>query len=386
MTSATMANDGQPLSKRQKLWSWLADSLTQQQRFSDYFEPLMQMLQPNWSSVSYRAQVLTVRSESDDVFSLVIRPKQSGFRRRWASFRAGQHVELSVEKDGVRTSRTFSISSSPDYFRKTGLIELTIRVQEQGAITPWLKQHFAQGGLANISSAYGDFVLSSADEEKPLLMIAGGSGITPFRSMLLEMQAMNSQREVHLLYYARNGEEFLFPQEFLRIQKEMPDVRISLMDSSQTGFIQSEHLSRCDFEFSDPQLQVMICGPTPMIKAARDVVANAGVTPEQIFFEYFGAAPIDQIEAVEGKQTISCERSDIQLQHDGDNPQSLLTMAEQAGLKPVSGCRIGVCHQCICKKQSGVVYNTKTERYSDTGNEDIQLCVSVAVTDLALDL
>ena len=67
-------------------------------------------------------------------------------------------------------------------------------------------------------------------------------------------------------------------------------------------------------------------------------------------------------------------------------PQTLLDLAEQEGLKPVSGCRIGVCHQCICNKKQGRVYNTKTKQYSDTGAEEIQLCLSVPVGHVELEL
>ena len=83
---------------------------------------------------------------------------------------------------------------------------------------------------------------------------------------------------------------------------------------------------------------------------------------------------------------VAFKRSAINADVAAQPAQTLLDVAEQAGLKPVSGCRIGVCHQCICKKESGVVFNTKTGTYSDTGSEDIQLCISVAASDLILDL
>ncbi|MFC3679456.1 flavin reductase family protein [Bacterioplanoides pacificum] len=367
----------------QQAWRWFAESLTQQPRFSDYLEPLVQLLTPNWSSVYSRADVLTLRHETDDVFTLVLRPDKS-----WAArgFRAGQHVELICEKDGVRAHRTFSISSSPYYLRQTGLFELTIRVQQQGAITPWLRQQFSQGGLVNISAPFGDFVLSPADNGRPLLMIAGGSGITPFRSMLAEMQALAGQRQVHLLYYARDAQQWLFRQEFERLTQQLPQFSLTLMNDAEHGLLQAGHLQQLPLDLNEPQWQLMICGPTPMIQLARQLLRDAGVDDARVDYEYFGAAPIDQVAGLEGQQHISCVRSDTQLTSNAEQPQSLLDLAEQAGLKPLSGCRIGVCHQCICKKQSGVVYNTKTGQTSDSGPQEIQLCVSVPVTDVALDL
>ena len=384
----TTYSDGQE-GRMEKAWQWLAQSLTQEKYFGDYFEPLMQLLTPNWSSVYSRARILTLRNETDDVFTLVIRP-QAAWRKQ--GFVAGQHLELITEKAGVRNHRTFSISSSPDYLRKTGLIELTIKVQPEGRITPWLKNQFAGGGKVNISAPFGDFAMPGADA--PVLMIAGGSGITPFRSMLAQAQALTEAQPQaqpqaqprHLMVYARNAEHFLFRREFERMSKELPGFSLTLMNSEEVGFMQAGHLQQLPLDITQPSLQVLICGPTPMIQLARQRVSDAGVAESRIHFEYFGAAPIDQVAGAEGQQHISCLRSDKQLTSAAEQPQSLLDLAEQAGLSPVSGCRIGVCHQCICKKQSGVVYNTKTGQTSDTGPQEIQLCVSVAVTDVALDL
>ena len=70
----------------------------------------------------------------------------------------------------------------------------------------------------------------------------------------------------------------------------------------------------------------------------------------------------------------------------GTVKKTLLELAEEEGLTPVSGCRQGICHQCICKKKQGRVYNTKTQEYSDSGPEEIQLCLSVPVGTVELEL
>jgi stearoyl-CoA 9-desaturase NADPH oxidoreductase len=356
---------------------WLASSLTQHDHFSAYFEPLIQLFLPHWSTAGWRARVLEVRTELEDVYSLVLRPAKG-----WAGFQAGQYVEISAEQDGRRVSRIFSISSSPAYFARTGLIELTIRVQDQGRITPWLRQHFAGGGLVTLSAAQGDFIASQS--AAPLLLIAGGSGITPFRSLLQQLQREGSARPVQLLYFARHAQHFLFREEFDRLLLDMPQFSLTLLNNEDHGFISAEHIREyCpDFSVRD----IMICGPTPMIQAARAVLAELDVDPAQIRFEYFGAAPIDMQRANASDTLVAFKRSAINADVAAEPAQTLLDVAEQAGLKPVSGCRIGVCHQCICKKESGVVFNTKTGTYSDTGSEDIQLCISVAASDLILDL
>ena len=228
-------------------------------------------------------------------------------------------------------------------------------------------------------------MLANADADKKLF-IAGGSGITPFRSML-QQQALNplsvkTSQNIHLLYYSRNDQEIAFQQELISLQQEHPGISITFIDSSAEGFICAEHLLKYCTDVH--QRTAYICGPSPMIQQARNVLAELGLSNDNVHFEYFGAAPIE----IENNQqgVVHFETSKKLLLTEKNNTQTLLEHAEAQGLSPVSGCRIGVCHQCICKKKSGVVFNTRTNKYSDTGSEEIQLCISVAQGDVVLDL
>jgi len=381
----------------QKAWSWFSQALTQHSSFSGYFQPLIQMIVPQWTTDAYRAQVVEIRDEMADMYTLVLKPQTGLIDRQWPAFVAGQFIELMVEKDGARTLRCFSISSSPAYYQKTGLIELSIRIQQQGRITPWIRQQLEPGSLVNISQAQGDFVLPEAmlysQKTEKLLLIAGGSGITPFRSMLqqqvMQQQAINKsmsesspQLDIHLLYYSRDDQQVAFQQELEQLQHDYQNLTISFVDSEKEGFINSQHLQSFCADYA--QRTAFICGPSPMIQQARKVLAELDVANDKINFEFFGAAPIEIENSEQG--VVLFQASEKTLVSEKDKTNTLLEQAEEMGIKPVSGCRIGVCHQCICKKKSGVVFNTRTQEYSDTGSEEIQLCISVAQGDVVLDL
>jgi len=400
----------------QKGWTWFSQALTQHDTFQSYFQPLIQVLAPQWSTDAYRAQVISLRDEMDDMFTLVLKPKTGLIDRDWPAFQAGQFIELMVEKEGARILRCFSISSSPFYYEQTGLLELSIRIQQKGRITPWIREQLKVGSLVNISAAQGDFVLSNKSLSKQalvkhylheagssnaifpnavksqkivdnqvadkLLFIAGGSGITPFRSMMQQLSSYENTVDIQLLYYSRDNQHILFQQEFEQLAKENDNLNITFIDSENDGFICTEHVQAyC----SDYFLRTaFICGPSPMIQQARRVLAELDIVKDKIIFEFFGAAPIEIESNAQGAvlfqssdKTIICEEGSI---------RTLLEQAEGAGISPVSGCRIGVCHQCICKKKSGIVFNTRTQEYSDTGSEEIQLCISVAQGDVVLDL
>ena len=368
---------GQSTSTLARTHKWLAQSLTQENQISAYFEPLIQMVAPGWSTDGTRSKVIQVRSETADVYTLVIRPGKS-----WKGFKAGQHLQISAEQNGTRQTRFFSVSSSPAYFKRTGLIEMSIRVQQDGKVTPWLREAFASGGICLLSEAQGDFTMPSTN--KPVLMIAGGSGITPFRSMLNEMAATGDSRPVHLLFYVRDEANALFREEFEAIAAQHSNITITYMNGAEVGPFSSEHLKTHCPDFMEHK--VLICGPTPMIQLVRDVVSSEGLANTDIMFEYFGAAPIELDRSNVKDAYVSFERGGVSAFSNADKPESLLELAESQGLKPQFGCRIGVCHQCKCTKKSGVVYNTLTGQYSDTGEEEVQLCVTVAVNDVVLDI
>jgi ferredoxin-NADP reductase len=363
-----------------KSWAWLASSIVNNQRFSGYYEPLVQWVLPQWRADRIRSKVSAVITESTDMYSLIIKPG-----KQFKAFLPGQYVELTVVKDGAWMSRYFSISSSPAYFKQTGIIEISIRIQEKGRITPWLKTALTKDSIVNLTQAQGEFVLPKASN--PMLMIGGGSGITPLRSMLQQLTAAENdneyaQRDVSLMFYARSAEHFLFEKELRAMNTAHDWLTVHFIDSEVDGFFSETHLNKyCPTALKH---QVYICGPSPMITAARKELNRAQFSDQQVNYEFFGPEPMEHAET--GSANILFSKAGKQISVAQDNDKTLLTLAEEQNTNPVSGCKIGVCHQCICQKKSGVVYNQKTKQYSDTGQQEIQLCISVPVGDVVLDL
>lgn len=363
----------QSTSTKQK--NWLSQALTNHHSVKAFFEPVVQIIKPNWQANSYQAKVIENRTESDLVYSLVLKPA-----KHWPSFEAGQHIDIQVEINGSRYSRTFSLSHSPEYHTETGLIELTIRKQQHGKVTPWLAANLQAGSTIHLSKARGDFTLPQ--HTTPLLLIAGGSGITPFRSFLHQLATTVADQDVHLIYY-NQAIEPLFATEWLQLHQLMPNLTVSLIDTAQQGVISSKQLTQTCKDFK--QRVAYICGPLGLITTSRDLLLDLGMKDEDVHHELFGPKPINpSIRNQAGQVVFSLSGKTVDTT--ANQTQSLLELAEASNTNPISGCRMGVCHQCKCHKKQGVVYNTLTESYSDTGAEDIQLCISVAVGDVTLDL
>ena len=351
-------------------------SLVNNAHLGSYLEPFLQSVRPYWTTTGHRARVLALRDESNEIFTLVLEPVGS-----WAGFHAGQFVELSLDLDGRRLSRCFSISSSPSHFAQTGRIELTIRIQEQGRVTPKLRSNLKVGQFIGLSDAKGDFQLEQTDS--PLLLIAGGSGITPFRSMLEEMFHQENARDTTLLYYCRAEDSHLFQPLFESLTNKHSNIKIVCLATSSQGRFQFGHLLDYCEDFQDRE--IYLCGPGGLIQLAQSTLTELGVSSEQIHLEHFGPAPVE-IGTIAVDSRVLFSNSSKTIDADSEKPESILTMAEENGLRPNSGCRMGVCGQCRCTKTSGVVYNTRTGLHSDTGTETIQLCISVPVGDVTIQL
>ncbi len=355
-----------------KTKKWFAMSLFNHRQVLGFFEPLIQVFLPNYMANKYRARILKLRNENSEVYSLVLK-----VNKNWKGFKSGQHVELVVEKNGTKLSRIFSISSSPQLFKSKRVIELSIQRQLKGRITEWLPSAVKTGQYVNISAAIGDFTIDNSN--KPVLLIAAGTGITPFRSILANNA---NDRDIHLLYYAK-PEKHLFISELKSIQSLHSNVSITFINSTINGRISENHLSQYCPDFNNRQCY--ICGPSEMIQSTKNLLLSKGLSNQNIYFEYFGSAPIKDI-GIETSGTVSFFKSSIQVLTKNKNKQSLLEMAESADLKPITGCRMGLCHQCVCEKKQGTVYNTLTKTFSDTGKEDVQLCICVPVGDVSINL
>ncbi|WP_041339322.1 flavin reductase family protein [Marinobacter similis] len=128
---------------------------------------------------------------------------------------------------------------------------------------------------------------------------------------------------------------------------------------------------------------VFLCGPQGLMSLAGELLDAQGVSRDRIHSTYFSAPQTDLgCEELGGK--VRFARSNLDVDSSGDAP--LLEIAEAAGLTPQHGCRMGICHQCSCRKTSGTVVNRLTGQSSGPGEDTIQLCISIPQGPVALDI
>jgi len=318
----------------------------------------LELIRPNLTVVDARAEVVAVRHQTPRSVTLTLRPNAA-----FGGFTAGQFLRVGVEIDGVRRTRTFSPASSEH--ARDGRLELTITQRDGGLVTRHLRERVGPGTILHLDArGRGEFVLPD-DRPERLVLISGGSGITPVLSMLRTLAEEGATDRVTFIHYARTREDFLYRAE------------VEALEGVDARFIATREggarLSADDLAGADC---VAVCGPPPLIEAARELA------PGHVLAETF-SPPTVTVAGEHATGTIRFTASGTEAQI---VTGTLLEQAEAAGLTPEYGCRMGICHTCTCRKAAGAVKNIRTGEVSDEDDEDIQLCVSVPVGDVALTL
>jgi stearoyl-CoA 9-desaturase NADPH oxidoreductase len=341
------------------LASPLVDLLTGPHGVDRYTE----LLAPTWTLGDARAKVIAVARQTPRSVTLTLEPNLA-----FQGFRAGQHINLSVEIDGRRRTRCYSPASAEGARH----IELTIGRHDGGLVSNHLFDHARPGMVVGLDSVGGDFTLPAARPRR-VLFVSGGSGITPVMSMLRTMRAEGSDRKIAFVHYARSAAEACYRDEL----RAMRGVRVlhgftrDTAGSDLTGRFGVEHIAAA---MPEPDA-VYVCGPPALVAAVREQFPYAQS-------ESF-VPPVFDLSGEPTGGRVAFADSGVDVTDDG---RPLLEQAESAGLTPESGCRMGICHSCTRRKTRGAVKNLITGVVSGTEEEDVQICVSVPVGDVDLAL
>ncbi|NQZ10794.1 MAG: iron-sulfur cluster-binding domain-containing protein [Algicola sp.] len=358
----------------QRISQWIAQNLFHHQSLSGYAQPLIQWFKPGWRSHAWRAKVVVMQQVKADVIELELEVAGS-----WPSHQAGQHVQLTVEMNGRLTSRVFTIASSEQLAQQQRRIRLVIKQYSRGQFTPKLAEFINTGDWLNISRPMGEFTLpdTASNTTRPVLMIAGGSGITPFIA-LLETHLAKLQQPVSLLYFAKK-DQHLFNEALASMALSHKHFSYQLLVRETDGDI-ANHLDL------DDKPWVMMCGPAALTSSTHKALDAVGHNDDLRIQEQFQPTSQPLQSDCDKPVTIGLKLQGLYQKLTLKKNDNLLSQLEQQGVAVSSGCRMGVCHQCQCVKRSGIVRDTRSGQLSAPGEQLIQLCVSQPLGALELEL
>jgi len=324
-------------------------------------------------------KVLSVVDETPEIRTFRVE-RPAGF-----AFRAGQFLIVRVPAGGREEVRCYSISSAPE---ASGYLEISVR--RQGRASGALHETVRAGGVLAVRGPGGAFVYP-AEPEAPIVLHAGGVGITPIISMLRHATSSEPGRPATLLYTVRTEADVAFRDELALLARRAPGVRVWVALSRGepkpgylTGRIDAGRIAQI---VPDAAKAIhLICGPAPMIASVRESLAGLGVPPERVRFEAFEAAVASAADAAaEGASyELRFERSGLATTV--TEATSLLDAAEGVGVEIESMCRAGNCGTCRTRLLSGTVRDPGTALDADErGKGWVLACVSRARGDCVLD-
>lgn len=211
------------------------------------------------------------------------------------SFRPGQNIRLQVPPYGNNpqpTARNYSIASIPS---DSGHVDIIMRYVPGGVCTTWAFEALQEGDEVTFSGPYGKFALS--DTRRPMIWLAGGSGMGPFWSMLRHMKEMGIDREVFYFFGAVGRDDLMLYSELRQFEAQlpwfffMPALSATATDDAWAGErgLITDVLGRC-LPYR-PDLEAYICGPQKMIDKGLEVLRLHGFQDDSIFCDNFGNIP-----------------------------------------------------------------------------------------------
>jgi ferredoxin-NADP reductase len=226
--------------------------------------------------------VVELLDETPRVRSLVLDPPD------WQGHRAGQHVDIRLTaEDGYQAQRSYSIASAPE----DDHLVLTVERLDDGEVSPYLVDELRPGDELELRGPIGGYFVWEAATGGPLLLVAGGSGVVPFRSMLRHRAAAGSDVPARLLYSSRSLSEVIYHDELEGLGADMRLTLTREQPDGWTGYarrIDAELLAEVAWPVEERPL-VYVCGPTTFVEVAAESLVGLGHDPGRIRTERFGA-------------------------------------------------------------------------------------------------
>ena len=229
----------------------------------------------------FEAAISRVEQLSPSTISLSLR----GEALNRLAFLPGQYVNLQVP--GSAHTRAYSFSSLP----RDGEVSFLIRNVPGGLMSSFLTQLAKAGDAMTLTGPLGSFYLR--DIKRPLLLLAGGTGLAPFTAMLEKIAEQGAPQSVHLIYGVTHDADLVEMDKLEAFAARIPQFTFPACVASESsawpkkGYV-TQHLEPAHLH--DGEVDVYLCGPPPMVEAVSQTLRERGLQPANFFYEKFAAS------------------------------------------------------------------------------------------------
>ncbi len=322
--------------------------------------------------------------QTDDAVSVYLRATDGSA----PSFEPGQFLTVELDVDGERLKRAYSISTSP----LDGEVAITVKRIQGGRASTYVNERVREGDVLQVRGPSGSFTAGDARGPRHLVMLAGGSGITPIHSIVRTVLAREPETRVTLVYGNRAWADVIFGDALDALASAHPErlvVDHVLSDpprdwSHARGMLDraviDARLDALGIDPTDEDVEVFVCGPAPMRAAAREALRARGVPESKVREEIF-VRPERRV----SKERLPHEPVRAVIRVDGREHgvlvrpgQTLLEAATGAGVPLAFSCAMGGCGTCMVRLDDGKVQMEEPNCLTDDerSNGMVLACVS----------
>jgi ferredoxin-NADP reductase len=359
--------------------------------------------QTGWNGIR-KFTVVKKNTECEDIHAFYLKPHDG---RPLPAFKPGQYLTFQLDLPGRDKPliRCYSLSDSPhqkDYYRVTIKKEKAPPDKPElppGAGSGYFSDVVKEGDILNVKAPTGHFFLDMT-KSNPVVLIAGGVGITPMLCMANAIAASGSKREAWFFFGVRNQREHIHKAELEKLAAENDNIHLHVCYSkpSEKDIKGKDyhHEGRVGIELLKELLpsnnfEYYLCGNGAFMKSITDGLEVWGVPDKNVYFEAFGPATVKKKTAVPTpEETTHLAKINVTFGRSGKTirwepaTENLLEFARAQGVKIDSGCCAGSCGSCVVAIKSGEVdYLKKPDASPEAGT--CLTCVCRPKNDLVLD-
>lgn len=273
------------------------------------------------------------------------------------NFIPGQYCVIDLALDDGSYKRCYSFSMPQ---KNANEIAITVKKMTPGKVSSYLVDTTMLDRVLTVSKAYGEFTKERFHNEKPLLCLAAGSGITPIFSIINAL-VREQQSQINLLYFNQSRSDTIYWSQLNELQQTFKHLKIHFFTTREfsegilKGRLNKELIAQLHPEIKNSN--VAVCGPASFMADACDYCHQLGVSREQIFSEDFGNNLVNDGIVTENsdsdmvKVTFACHDKQISVSKNS----LLLEIAEDNNIKIPNECCIGSCGECKIKLETGKV-------------------------------
>jgi ferredoxin-NADP reductase len=285
---------------------------------------------------------------------------------------------LGAEIDGIRHWRAYSVTSDPGH--PEGLVSITVQHVDEGVVSTYLTQECQPGATLFLGAVEGDFCLPGAIDDK-LLLITAGCGVTPVMSMIRELERRSALDHVVHLHGSATAESFIFGRMLRELAAREPGYALHEQHSKEAGRLHRQDLDRVVPDWRERR--VYLSGPAEMM---RDFQRHWEEYGDPALLHTEGYQPMVGL----GGDGIG-EGGSVAFRVSGLSAEcepgvSILVAGERAGAQLPHGCRMGICHSCIGRLQSGQVRDLRTGELHGEAGQAVRTCVNAPAGDIEIEL